>query len=204
LLTLVLLFSSSLSSSSSTKSITVARLSCDLKKYSCKEAEDLLPLLCQASVSPQSSESYSDSEAQSSESENSTATLLARIVATSDIPCPLLFSIAALASTFFSAMPSLMAFNKSDLTSSWGFLTIGGAFFSCGGEVIVDIFLGEEFALGREPLSLISPFSAGAGGGGGGGGGGGAAAPVGAGGGAVVAAASGQVLPSGDWASRPR
>lgn len=84
-----------------------------------------------------------------------------------------------------------MAFSKSDLTSSCGFLTIGGAFFNCGGEVIVDIFLGEEFALGREPLSLISPFSVGAGGGGGGGGGGGAAAAVGAGGGAVVGAGGG-------------
>lgn len=74
------------SSSSSTKSITVARLSCDLKKYSCNEAVDLFGFLCQASVSPQSSESYSDSEAQSSESENSTATRLASIVATSDMP----------------------------------------------------------------------------------------------------------------------
>jgi len=140
--------------SSSTKSITVARLSCDLKKYSCNEAMlDLLAFLCQASVSPQSSESYSDSDAQSSESENSTATRLARMVATSDIPCPFPFSCSAsaLASTFFSAIPSLIAFSRSDLTSSCGFLTIGGAFLRVGGEVID--FLGEE-ELGREPLTL--------------------------------------------------
>jgi len=85
-------FPSSGSTSSSTKSITVARLSWDLKKYSCNEAADLLLGLCQASVSPQSSESYSESEGQSSESENSTATLLARMVATSDRPCPFPFS----------------------------------------------------------------------------------------------------------------
>ena len=64
-----------------------------------------------------------------------------------------------------------MAFKRSDRTSSCGFLTGGGAFFSCGGEVIVDIFFGDEVELGREPFSLISPFSAGGGGGGGGGGG---------------------------------
>lgn len=130
----------------------------------------MLLLLCQASVSPQSSESYSDSEAQSSESENSTATLLARIVATSDIPCPFPSSIAFFASTFFSAIPSLIALSKSDLTSSWGFLTIGGAFLSCGGEVIVDIFFGGELEFGREPFTLIVPLSIGGGGGGGGGG----------------------------------
>jgi len=86
---------------SSTKSITVARDSCDLKKYSCKEVgpvpaeletEDLEDRegegRCQASVSPQSSESYSESEGQSSESENSTATLRARMVATSAGACP--------------------------------------------------------------------------------------------------------------------
>jgi len=144
---------------------------------------DLLARLCQASVSPQSSESYSDSDAQSSESENSTATRLARIVATSDIPWPLLFSIAAFCSTFFKAIPSRIAFNKSERTSSWGFLTIGGAFLSSGGELMVGSFFGEEFALGREPFSLISPFSAG---GGGGGGGGGIGAAEGAAGGTAV------------------
>jgi len=159
----------------------VARLSCDLKKYSCNEAVDLFPGLCQASVSPQSSESYSESEGQSSESENSTATLLARIVATSDRPWPLPFSWASLASTFFRAIPSLIAFKRSDLTSSSGFLTFGGGFFSWGGEVIVEIFFGDEDALGREPLALKSPFSEGGGGGGGGGGAGAAAIVVAAG-----------------------
>jgi len=141
----------------------------------------LFPGRCQASVSPQSSESYSESEGQSSESENSTATRLARMVATSDKPCPFPFSCASLASTFFKAIPSLIAFRRSDLTSSSGFLTLGGGFFSWGGEVIVDIFFGDEDALGREPLALYTPFSDGGGGGGGGGGAG--ARAVGAGGG---------------------
>merc|ERR1719318_1370403 len=89
----------------------------------------------------------------------------------------------SLASTFFKAIPSLIALSKSDLTSSSGFLTFGGGFFSCGGEVMVDIFLGEEDAFGREPLALKRPFSEGGGGGGGGGGAGAAAAGAGGGGG---------------------
>merc|ERR1719318_173016 len=89
----------------------------------------------------------------------------------------------SLASTFFKAIPSLIALSKSDLTSSSGFLTFGGGFFSCGGEVMVDIFLGEEDAFGRDPLALKRPFSEGGGGGGGGGGAGAAAAGAGGGGG---------------------
>lgn len=49
--------------------------------------------------------------------------------------------------------------------------------------MIVDSFLGDEDALGREPLALKSPFSEGGGGGGGGGGAGAGAAGAGGGGG---------------------
>ena len=87
-----------------------------------------------------------------------------------ELMVPFPSSIAFFASTFFSAIPSLIALSKSDLTSSWGFLTIGGAFLSCGGEVIVDIFFGGELEFGREPFTLIVPLSIGGGGGGGGGG----------------------------------
>jgi len=80
-------------------------------------------------------------------------------------------------------MPSLIAFKRSDLTSSSGFLTLGGGFFNWGGDVIVDIFFGDEDALGREPFTLMRPFSEGGGGGGGGGGAGAAATGAGGGGG---------------------
>merc|ERR1719507_1082634 len=123
------------------------------------------------------------------------------MVATSDIPWPFPFSCSAsaLASTFFSAIPSLIAFSRSDLTSSCGFLTIGGAFFRVGGEVID--FLGEE-ELGREPLTFgASPFSTGGGGGGGGGGigaeeAGGGARGTGGGGGEGAGGGGGRVSPS--------
>ena len=73
--------------------------------------------------------------------------------------------------------PSLIAFSRSDLTSSSGFLTFGGGFVSFGGLVIEGSFFGEdEVEFGREPFSLTRPFSEGGGGGGGGGGGAGAGA----------------------------
>lgn len=166
----------------------MARDSWDLKKYSCNEDVDLFPFSdrCQASVSPQSSESYSESEGQSSESENSTATLLARIVATSDkawpsFPC----SLTSFASNFFRAMPSLIALRRSDLTSSCGFLTIGAGFLRVGGEEIVGNFFFGELELGRDPLVRTGGGGGGGGGGGasGAGGGGGEGASVGTGGG---------------------
>jgi len=79
------------SSSSSSKSRTVARDSCDLKKYSWEAVLDCCLLhcefVCQASVSPQSSLSYSESLGPSSSlSDTSRATRLASMLATSLSP----------------------------------------------------------------------------------------------------------------------
>ena len=79
-------------------------------------------------------------------------------------------------------------------------MTIGGAFFRVGGEVID--FLGELEEFGREPLTLEPrPFSTGGGGGGGGGGigaeeGGGGAAGTGGGGGEGAGGGGGKVSAS--------
>lgn len=151
--------SSSPQPTSSSLSITVARDSCDLKKYSALLIDALTPdpanppppsdcllppppslllsplsppppaflpshvnatvedliLRCQAvDSSPQSSESYSESECPPlSLSDISTATRRARMDATSEVP-PVPFSSPFLFSAFRRLTPSLIALSKSD------------------------------------------------------------------------------------------